>query len=135
VLIENTPVIGGTAPRHAARTAHRLSDFALRHLDFIQAIPPRVRDLDVGCGNGFITERVAPEFDEVTGIDVEADRLQDFREHVRDRPKFRVEQMSADRMRFSDDHFSAVTCFEVLEHVPNLTSTVAEIIRVTSPEG
>ena len=72
--IENTPVLGGTAPRQAQRTAQKLAGFALRSLGSIQFAPRLERYLDVGCGNGFITEFVAPAFNEVVGIDVEERR-------------------------------------------------------------
>ena len=35
--IENTPILGGTAPRHAIRTARKLASFALRYTDSIQS--------------------------------------------------------------------------------------------------
>ena len=65
--IQNTPVLGGTAPRHATRTAQKLANFALGWLDSIPRNSECLRYLDVGCGNGFITELVAPSFDEVVG--------------------------------------------------------------------
>jgi SAM-dependent methyltransferase len=135
MLIKNTPVLAEPAPRHATRTAQKLADFALRHLDSIQCTSRRERYLDVGCGNGFITGLVAPDFREVVGIDVEETRLDEFRAYVGDKSNFRVKLMSADRMEFPSAWFSAITCFEVLEHVPDLNGTVREIIRVCKPGG
>jgi SAM-dependent methyltransferase len=91
--------------------------------------------LDVGCGNGFITELVAPEFDQVVGIDVEEERLREFFAHVAGRPNFRICRMSAADMYFPNESFSFVTCFEVLEHVPDLNGTVWEIARVCRVGG
>jgi ubiquinone/menaquinone biosynthesis C-methylase UbiE len=133
--IENTPILGGTAPRQAQRTAQKLAGFALRSLGSIRCAPQLERYLDVGCGNGFITEFVAPGFDEVVGIDVEEMRLDEFRAHATDRPNVKVLSMSAANMEFPSDYFSCITCFEVLEHVEDLTSTVREIIRVCKPGG
>jgi SAM-dependent methyltransferase len=89
----------------------------------------------VGCGNGFITELVAPDFDEVIGIDLEESRLEDFRAHVGGKPNFRVLSMSAAKIEFPSDFFSFITSFEVLEHVPDLDVSVREMVRVCSPEG
>jgi SAM-dependent methyltransferase len=133
--IENTPVLGGTAPRQALRTAQKLAGFALRSLDSIQCTPRLERYLDVGCGNGFITEFVAPGFNEIVGIDVEEMRLDEFRAHVSDKPNFKVLSKSAANMKLPSDFFSCITCFEVLEHVEDLDSTVREIIRVSKPGG
>jgi ubiquinone/menaquinone biosynthesis C-methylase UbiE len=133
--IENTPILGGTAPREACRTAQKLAGFALSHVDFIQCMPQLERYLDVGCGNGFITEVVAPGFEEVVGIDVEEERLGEFREHVSDRPNFKVLSMSAAEMELPSEFFSLITCFEVLEHVADLEATVRGIKRVCKPGG
>lgn len=133
--IEQTPVLGGPAPRHAIRTARKLSGFALHHLSSVAATPSRERYLDVGCGNGFITSLVAPTFRETVGIDVEEDRLDEFRREVRGNPRYAVFLMSADAMDFPSEWFAAITCFEVLEHVPDLEGTVRQIIRVLKPGG
>lgn len=58
--IDITPVLGGTAHRHATRTAEKLAGFALRWVDSIGSSSMARRYLDVGRGNGFITELVAP---------------------------------------------------------------------------
>jgi ubiquinone/menaquinone biosynthesis C-methylase UbiE len=133
--IVNTPVLGGTAPRQAQRTAQKLAGFALRFVSSIQRTPQLERYLDVGCGNGFITEFVAPGFAEVVGIDVEEVRLDEFRSHVSDKSNFKVLSMSAAKMELPNEFFSFITCFEVLEHVADLESTVGEIIRVCKPGG
>jgi SAM-dependent methyltransferase len=91
--------------------------------------------LDVGCGNGFVTELVGAECDEVVGIDVEPTRLEDFRDHAEGNARITVLLMSAASMRFSSNYFSLITCFEVLEHVPDLSACVREICRVCKPGG
>jgi 2-polyprenyl-3-methyl-5-hydroxy-6-metoxy-1,4-benzoquinol methylase len=131
----NIPVIGGTAPRHATRTAQKLATFALGHIGDMLCGSETKRYLDVGCGNGFITEYIASEFDEVVGIDMERERLEDFRVHTRANPRYRVMEMSAAEMGFSNDFFSFITSFEVLEHVADLEKSVQEIARVCRRGG
>jgi 2-polyprenyl-3-methyl-5-hydroxy-6-metoxy-1,4-benzoquinol methylase len=133
--IQNTPVLGGTAPRHATRTAQKLANFALGWLDSIPCNSQRRRYLDVGCGNGFITERVAPSFDEVVGIDMEEERLADFRAHVNGKPNFQIWLMSVARIEFPSEFFPFITAFEVLEHVPDLDTSVREMVRVCRQGG
>jgi len=130
-----TPVLGGPAPRHAWRTANKLASFALQWISFVQSGCQNQRYLDVGCGNGFITELVAREFDEVVGIDVEKMRLEDFRMHAGAESKFQILQMSAAGIEFPSEYFSFITSFEVLEHVPDLDKSVREMVRVCRPGG
>jgi ubiquinone/menaquinone biosynthesis C-methylase UbiE len=131
----STPILGGTAPRHATRTAQKLATFALGHTGAIQCEQGASRYLDVGCGNGFITEYVAGNFDEVVGIDMEPDRLDDFRDHARSKSNFQIMEMSAARIEFPDDFFSFVTSFEVLEHVADLKKSAQEMARVCRQGG
>jgi len=133
--IQNTPVPGGTAPRHAWRTANKLAGFALRWVDSIPLGSEGRRYLDVGCGNGFITELVAPGFDKVVGIDLEEARLEDFRAHVSSNSNFQVLPMSAAKIEFPNESFPFITSFEVLEHVPDLSASVREMVRVCRRGG
>jgi SAM-dependent methyltransferase len=129
------PVTGGTAPRHAWRTANKLAGFALRWVDSIPCGSESRRYLDVGCGNGFVTELVAPAFDQVVAIDMEETRLQDFRAHVNGKSNFQILSMSAAKIEFPSGFFQFITSFEVLEHVPDLDASTLEMVRVCSPGG
>jgi 2-polyprenyl-3-methyl-5-hydroxy-6-metoxy-1,4-benzoquinol methylase len=133
--IQNIPVTGGTAPRHAWRTANKLAGFALNWVGSTPSDSERRRYLDVGCGNGFITELVAPDFDEVVAIDMEETRLQDFRAHANGKSNFQILLMSAAKIDFPNEFFQFITSFEVLEHVPDLDASVVEMVRVCSPGG
>lgn len=135
--IDSKPVLGGTAPRHAFRTAHKLASFAHRHLGSIQVQSGIRRYLDVGCGNGFITELTAAntDFDEVFGIDLEGERLEEFRTHSMAQPNYKVMQMSASQLGFTSEFFSFITSFEVLEHIDALDVAVHEIVRVCRRGG
>lgn len=123
------PVLGGTLPRGAARTAGKLTGFALRHASAYHSY------LDVGCGNGYMTEIVGADFSKVVGIDVEPERLADFREHANENGKVSILEMSASSIAFPDNSFSLVTAFEVLEHVPDPQIAASQMARVCSPGG
>lgn len=135
--IDCKPAVGGTAPRHAFRTAHKLASFAHRHIGSIQVQSGIRRYLDVGCGNGFITELTVAntDFDEVIGIDLEGERLAEFRTHCLARPNYKVLQMSASQIAFTSESFSFMTSFEVLEHIEDVEVAVREIVRVCQRGG
>lgn len=93
------------------------------------------RLLDVGCGCGTFTAELGTGFDEVYGIDVQETNLEQFRHAIDGNPKFRITNMSASAMTFSDAWFDTVVTIETLEHVPDLTGAASEICRVLKPGG
>lgn len=96
------------------------------------------RLLDIGCGPGTYTVRLAAGFRRVDAVDVELERLQDFRESVAGTDlaeRITVQAMSAEALEFADGVFDLVTAIEVLEHVPDLDGAVAEVRRVLRQGG
>jgi 2-polyprenyl-3-methyl-5-hydroxy-6-metoxy-1,4-benzoquinol methylase len=89
--------------------------------------------LDVGCGEGHLLEYLArvPRR-KLYGIDL----LQHVVEQARQRvPHATITEANATRMPFSSGMFDAVTCIDVLEHLPNWRAAVREIVRVTKTGG
>jgi 2-polyprenyl-6-hydroxyphenyl methylase / 3-demethylubiquinone-9 3-methyltransferase len=95
------------------------------------------RILDVGCGGGLLSEGMAVRGAEVTGIDLSEKPLGVAKLHLLesgqkvDYRKISVEQL-ADEMPGA---FDAVTCLEMLEHVPDPASIVAACARLVKPDG
>ncbi len=93
--------------------------------------------LDVGCGGGLLSEGMAARGARVTGIDLSDKPLGVARLHLLesgrkvDYRKISVEQL-ADEMPAT---FDAVTCLEMLEHVPNPASVIAACARLVKPGG
>ena len=89
--------------------------------------------LDVGCGEGVLTERWAegPGVDRVVGVDLEDAALRaEWASRVRPNLEFRT--ASADRLPFADGEFDLAAAIEVLEHVPDPRRTLAEMRRVAA---
>lgn len=95
------------------------------------------RILDVGCGGGLLSEGMAVRGATVTGIDLSEKPLGVAKLHLLesgqkvDYRKISVEQL-ADEMPGA---FDAVTCLEMLEHVPNPSSVIAACARLVKPGG
>ena len=98
---------------------------------FTQAAPASL--LDVGCGEGVLTEqwaqRIAPG--RVVGIDLEDPKLA-AEWAGRQRPNLTFTAMEVERLQFADDEFELVAATEVLEHVTDPERALAEMARVAS---
>jgi ubiquinone/menaquinone biosynthesis C-methylase UbiE len=95
---------------------------------FARAAPRSV--LDVGCGEGVLTQRWAERLEgRVVGIDLEDTALQ-AEWAARRAPNLEFRVMKAEALPFGDGEFSAATAIEVLEHVPDPELSVAEMARV-----
>ncbi len=98
---------------------------------FARAAPSSV--LDVGCGEGVLTERWARTLrtGPVVGLDLEDPKLRAewALRPPRENLHFQATDV-ADRLPFADDQFDLAAAIEVLEHVPDPQSTVAEMARV-----
>lgn len=87
--------------------------------------------LDVGCGEGVLTERWADRFPtgRVVGVDLEDRELRaHWDRRRRSNLEFRVAEASS--LPFADDEFDIVCAIELLEHVPDPESTLAQMVRV-----
>lgn len=97
-----------------------------RRADFsISLIPKEAASiLDVGCGEGTVTNRMAVKFPFVVGTDLSAIALHRVN-------AYRV-QGSVRHLPFRNASFDAVTVFEVLEHLPTslLEDALSEIKKV-----
>lgn len=96
------------------------------------------RVLDVGCGTGEITARLAAKYPQAsfTGIDLEEPHLDRARARCAafgERVHF--QRGDALAMPFDDGSFDLVVCRHLLQAVPDPAAVIAEIRRVLKPGG
>jgi len=93
--------------------------------------------LDVGCGAGLLSESMAQAGARVTAIDLAPNLLKVARLHglesgVKvDYREIAVEALAADQAAA----FDAITCMEMLEHVPDPASIIQACARLLKPGG
>ncbi len=95
------------------------------------------RILDVGCGGGLLSEGMAVRGAEVTGIDLSEKPLGVAKLHLLESgQKVDYRKISVERLAEEmPGAFDAVTCLEMLEHVPDPASIVSACARLVKPGG
>ncbi len=91
--------------------------------------------LDVGCGWGFLASKFAADGANVVGLDISFVTLQAMKDRCRPHfPAIGLVRGAGERLPCSCS-FDAVTCTDVLEHVEDLETVIAEVSRVLKPGG
>lgn len=121
---------GPQKPLHALNPV-RL-DYVKRRISLMGA-----RVLDVGCGGGLLSEALAKEGAQVVAIDLAPELVKVARLHRLEsgvEVDYRVQAVEA----LADEapaSFDAITCMEMLEHVPDPAAIIAACERLLKPGG
>ncbi len=99
--------------------------------------------LDLGCGEGrHVISAYMTHDIQAIGVDlsskdlkISAERFTHFAEAGNDKKSFSLAASNALSLPFGDHCFDAVICSEVLEHIPDYESVLAEVTRVLKPNG
>lgn len=90
--------------------------------------------LDVGCGDGFWTARMAGHTRHVTGLDPDATSVGNA-QAFHARPNVRYVQGVAESLPFADGYFDKVVSVSCVEHFADPQRGLAEMARVLKPGG
>jgi len=118
------------------RPLHELNPARLGYVrERLQLLGARV--LDVGCGGGLLSEALAREGAQVTALDLSPDLIEIAKLHLLEsglKVEYRLQSVEslADEMPGS---FDAITCMEMLEHVPDPGSVLAACEKLLKPGG
>jgi len=117
------------------RLYERIHDWISRHA----GIPAGGRVLDIGCGIGQHSIRLARNGFRVVAADYSADRVAAARQNIARSglgQEVEVEQQDLARgLTYLAGAFDAVHCWGVLMHIPAWESAIAELLRVCRPGG
>lgn len=123
-------------PEGPQKALHALNPVRLRYVQ--QRIALRdAAVLDVGCGAGLLSEALAREGAQVTAIDLAPELIKVGKLHRLEsgvQVDYRlqsVESLAEERPA----SFDAITCMEMLEHVPEPAAIVAACARLLKPGG
>lgn len=115
---------------------HSINDLRLNFItDRITTASPRV--VDVGCGGGILTEALHKYGARVTGIDLSELSINVARQHAeKGGLDIDYRYMDVDTLvKEEAGTFDAVTCMEMLEHVPHPDQIIAACAKLLKPGG
>jgi len=123
-------------PQGPQKALHALNPARLGYV--AERTPLRgARVLDVGCGGGLLSEALAGEDAEVTALDLAPDLLKIARLHgLESGRKVDYRQVSVEALATEmPASFDAITCMEMLEHVPDPASVLHACATLLKPGG
>ena len=97
----------------------------------------RLKVLDVGCGGGILSESLAKEGAEVTGIDQGENVIKIAKLHMKESGlNINYKQLNIeDYFLKNKEKFDIITCLEMLEHVPDPSSIIDKCAALLKPGG
>ena len=94
--------------------------------------------LDLGCGTGYGTAMLAGKCTAICGVDISSEAI-DYARSRYSKQGVHFETIDkiegGSRLHFRDGSFDAVISFQVIEHVADVPSYLAEVVRLLKPGG
>jgi 2-polyprenyl-6-hydroxyphenyl methylase / 3-demethylubiquinone-9 3-methyltransferase len=119
------------------RPLHQINPLRLEWLSQLCPLPGKTV-LDVGCGGGILADAMARKGAQVLGIDLATKPLRVAQLHALEAqtPNVAYREVSAEALAAEQPGaFDAVTCMEMLEHVPDPASIVRACATLVKPGG
>jgi len=120
---------------HADKKSNFYYKEYIRYDAILKRIPSKTRTvLDLGCGDGFLSCRIAERGYQVTSVDLSSNRLKRFKEQA---DRLNIQQIVSDiaKVDLPSESFDLIVCSEVIEHLPNYKDVLAEVWRLLKKEG
>tara|TARA_A100001015_G_scaffold314181_1_gene423074 strand:+ start:3526 stop:4230 length:705 start_codon:yes stop_codon:yes gene_type:complete len=118
------------------KTLHTINPFRLQYIGKRCQINDRSA-LDVGCGGGILSESLARFGAKVTGIDLAEQNIQVAKDHAHTTglDMTYLHTSSHDIATQNPGSYQIITCMELLEHVPEPTTLIADCVAACRPGG
>lgn len=123
-------------PNSEFRPLHDINPLRLNYIDERLSLPGK-KVIDIGCGGGLLSEGMARRGATVTGIDLGEAPLAVARLHA-EQSDVEVEYLqilAEDIAEQRAGEYDAVTCLEMLEHVPDPASVIRACAKLVKPGG
>ncbi|OGA36921.1 MAG: bifunctional 3-demethylubiquinol 3-O-methyltransferase/2-polyprenyl-6-hydroxyphenol methylase [Betaproteobacteria bacterium RIFCSPLOWO2_12_FULL_62_13b] len=123
-------------PTSEFKPLHQINPLRLRWIDDTAGLKGK-SVLDVGCGGGILAEAMAALGARVKGIDLSDKALKVALLHLfESRVEVSYDEISAEDLALREaGQYDALTCMEMLEHVPDPASTVSACAQLVKPGG
>ncbi len=121
-------------PKSEFKPLHDINPLRLNYIDRHVGLAGK-RVIDIGCGGGILAESMAVTGAVVTGIDLSEKPLQVAKLHLLETGRTVDYRLVAaeDIAQEQPGQFDCVTCMEMLEHVPDPSSTVNAAATLAKP--
>lgn len=116
---------------------HRINPLRLRYIIQQSGNVVHKQIIDVGCGGGILSEGLAKEGAEVTGLDMAPQALEVARQHAQEQ-QLSINYLKKTVEEHANTHknqYDILTCMEMLEHVPNPASVIYSCSELVKPGG
>ena len=124
-------------PDSEFRPLHQINPLRLDWIDRKARLAGK-RVVDVGCGGGILADAMARRGADVLGIDLASKPLKVAQLHALEAgtPSIAYREVAAETLAAEQPgRFGAVTCMEMLEHVPDPSSIVRACATLVEPGG
>lgn len=103
----------------------------------VPTLPDGAKIIDVGCGQGQVTSRLAANFPncEVLGLDLSPAMVRLAHQRNRQRENLRYQRGDAMELPLDDESVSTALTVASIKHWPDKARGVREILRVLEPRG